>query len=140
MLKICAALVEVTRTYSVRRQAAGVDAGVPDHRHAVPMPAQPFGIFGEVVGAHRLLLVAERAVVGRRGVQVAACRPAHSASWWWRARNGGLHHVGRRDAPIGMSVDRLVDRQMAGEHLAEHALAGAARARMIACSDSSLET
>ena len=128
MLKICAALVEVTRTNSLGVSRPLLTPRVPDHRHAVFDAGAAVRDLREVVGAHRLLLVAERAVVGRRGVQMARLQAGPQRVLVVLRAKRRAHHVGRGDAPVGVAVDRVVDRQVPGEHLAEHALPAGARA------------
>ena len=87
------------------------------------------GDLGEVVGAHRLLLVAERAVVGRRGVQVARLQAGPQRVLVVARAERRAHHMTGGIGEVRVAVDAVVDHQVLRQHLAEHALAFEARAR-----------
>ncbi len=68
-------------------------------------------------------------MVGRRGLQIARLQAAPQRLLMLLGPERRAHHVRRREIPIGILIDRIIDQQMPGQHLAEHALALVARAR-----------
>src|SRR5688572_8722009 len=111
-----------------RRHAAGADAVMPQHRHAVLDAAGAVRDLGEVVAASRLLIGAEAAVIGGGGLQIAGLQRAPQIFLVLLGPERRAHHVRRRIVPVGMAIDRVIDQQMAGEHLAIDALAFEPRA------------
>ena len=113
----------------VGRQPAGSHAIVPEDRHAIFHAAGAVGDLGEVGAAHRLLRRAKAAVVGCRGLQIARLQAAPQDFLVLLGPERRAHHVRRRHVPVGIAIDRIIDHEVAGQHLAEHALALVARAR-----------
>ena len=95
----------------------------PEHRHAVLDPAGAVGDAAEVVAAHGLLIGAEAAVVGRRGLQMTGLEGAPQHLLVFLRPEGRAHHIGGRRRPVGMAIDGIVDQQMARQHLAIDPLA-----------------
>jgi hypothetical protein len=112
------------------REAPAVHAGIPDHGHALFHAAGAVGDLAEVVLAHGFLRGAEGAVVGGRGVQLAGLQAAPQRLLVALGAEGRAHHMGRGLGEIRVAVDAVVDHQVAGQHLAVHALAAGAGAAM----------
>ena len=105
------------------RQAAAIDAGVPEDGHAFLDAAGAVRNLGEVIGTHRLLRSTEGAVVGRRRVQLAGLQAAPQGFLMVLFAERRAHHVRGGGREVGMTIDAIVDHQMPGEHFAIHALA-----------------
>src|SRR3546814_4440145 len=75
-----------------------------------------------MVVAHALLRRAEAAVVGGGGLQHARLQAAPQLLLVLPGTERRAHHMGGSVVPVGMPVDLVVHQQMAGQHLAEHAL------------------
>ncbi|MNH06205.1 hypothetical protein D3C79_655660 [compost metagenome] len=107
----------------VHRQTPAVDPGIPQYCHAVFDAGGAVGDAAEVVAAHGFLLGAEAAVVGGGGVQVARLQaaPQRLLVLAWAERRA--HHITGGGGPVRVTVDTVVQQQVAGQHLAIHRLA-----------------
>jgi hypothetical protein len=110
------------------REAAAVDAGIPEHRHALLHAAGAVGDLAEVQPAGRLLRGAEGAVVGGGGLQRAGLQVAPQRLLVALGAKRRAHHMGGGKFETRVAVDAVVDHQVAGQHLAVHALAAGAGA------------
>ena len=99
-------------------EAPGVDAFVPQHRHAVLDPGGAVGNLREVVLAHLLLLGAEAAVIGGGGLQVSGLDAAPQCLTVLQRAERRAHHVAGREFPALVLIDLFIDQQMACQHLA----------------------
>jgi hypothetical protein len=122
-LKIFAVLVEVSATNSLHRQTPAVDPGIPQHRHAVFDAGGAVGDLAEVVAARGFLLGAEAAVVGGGGVQVAGLQAAPQRLLVLARAERRAHHVTGGGGPVRVTVDAVVQQQVAGQYFAVNRLA-----------------
>src|SRR3546814_13987229 len=96
---------------------------LPQHMHAVLDAAGAVRDLGEVVAAGRLLVGAEAAMVGRRGLQVAGLQRAPQRRLVLPGPERRAQHLGRRGSEIRVEIDAVVDPPMALQPPAEDALA-----------------
>ncbi len=113
----------------VHRQAPCTDAVVPEHLHAVFDASRAVRDLAEIVLAHGLLVGTETAMIRGRRLQVAGLQALPEGPLVILRAERRAHDVRRSGIEILVSVHGIVDKQVACEHLTEHALSFVAGAR-----------
>ena len=111
------------RNELMHREAPAVDPCIPQHCHAVLDAGSAVGDTAEIVAPHGFLLGAEAAVVGGGGVQVARLQPAPQRLLVFTRTERGTHHVACGGGPVRVTVDAVIQQQMAGQDFAVDRLA-----------------
>ena len=110
------------------RQPPGVDAGCPQHRHAVLEPAGAVRDLREVAcGPCRFCSVVKAQWSVATTCSEPDCSPAQSDCLMLLVAERRAHHAAGRIVPVLVAVLALVERQMLDQRLAVDALAVLAR-------------
>ena len=107
----------------VRRQAPGVHAMRPEHRHPVLEPPRPVRDLGEVADPEALLLGGEGAMVGGHDREAPALQPGPEAVLVLLVAEGRRHHPPGGMVPIGVAVFAVVQGQVLDQGFTPDALA-----------------